>query len=141
MDELLELRAHIEHGRYPEALILIGELEEMSREDKINKISSFLEILLLHLIKQHAEKRTTRSGDVSIKNALTQIARTNRRHKASGTYLGLDELQLAMEDVYENALRFASLEAFGGVYEPEDLAKMIDEKAIKTEALRLVLDH
>jgi hypothetical protein len=35
MDELLELRSHIEHGRYPEALILIGAMEEMSREDKV----------------------------------------------------------------------------------------------------------
>jgi hypothetical protein len=53
----------------------------------------------------------------------------------------LDELQLAVEDTYENALRFASLEAFGGLYEPEELAKLIDEKAVKTKALRLVLDQ
>ena len=61
MDELLELRTHIEQGRYAEALTLIGEMEEMSRDDKINKIESFLHILLLHLIKQAVEQRTTRS--------------------------------------------------------------------------------
>jgi hypothetical protein len=66
MEELLELRSYIEQQRYPEALNLIAELEEMSREDKINKIRSFAVILLLHLIKQEAEKRTTRSWDVSI---------------------------------------------------------------------------
>jgi hypothetical protein len=31
MDELQDLREHIEHGRYAEALVLIGEMEEMSR--------------------------------------------------------------------------------------------------------------
>jgi hypothetical protein len=47
----------IEQQRYVEALDLIAEMEEMSSEDKINKISSFAEILLLHLIKQEAEQR------------------------------------------------------------------------------------
>jgi pentatricopeptide repeat protein len=37
MEELLELRAHIEQGRYAKALSLIGEMEEMSRDDKIQK--------------------------------------------------------------------------------------------------------
>ena len=46
MEELFELRSYIEQGRYAEALNLIGEMEEMSRDDKISKIASFLEILL-----------------------------------------------------------------------------------------------
>ena len=33
MEELLELRNHIEHKRYSEALVLIGEMEEMSRDE------------------------------------------------------------------------------------------------------------
>jgi hypothetical protein len=45
MDELLQLRDHIEHGRYAEALTLIGEMEEMSRDDKIQKIESYLQVL------------------------------------------------------------------------------------------------
>lgn len=139
MEELYELRSYIEQGRYPEALVLLGEMEEMSRDDKINKISSFLEILLLHVIKQHAEKRTTRSWEVSINNALTQINRTNRRHKAGGTYLSEDELQIAIEEAYENALRLASLEAFEGRYDAVELAKMVNITQIKREALRLIL--
>ncbi|CAN5719770.1 hypothetical protein BH10CHL1_BH10CHL1_00630 [soil metagenome] len=51
MEELAELRSYIEQGKYPEALVLLGEMEEMSHEDKINKIGSFVVILLLHLIK------------------------------------------------------------------------------------------
>ena len=57
MEELWELRKNIEEQRYPEALLLIGELEEMSKDDKLNKIYSYAVILLLHLIKQKAEHR------------------------------------------------------------------------------------
>ena len=31
MEELFELKSHVEQGRYAEALTLIGEMEEMSR--------------------------------------------------------------------------------------------------------------
>ncbi len=45
MEELQTLRVHIEQGNYQEALILIGEMEEMSREDKIFKIRTFIKNL------------------------------------------------------------------------------------------------
>lgn len=139
MEELYELRSYIEQGRYTDALVLLGEMEEMSRDDKINKIGSFLEILLLHLIKRHAEKRTTRSWDVSIRNAVTQIDFVNKRRKAGGYYLEIDELRRAIDERFQNALRSASLESFEGVYDATQLAEMIDETAIKAEALRLLL--
>ncbi len=66
MEELTMLRQYIEGHNYQEALLLIEEMEEMSKEDKLNKIYSYGVILLLHLIKQAAEKRTTRSWDFSI---------------------------------------------------------------------------
>jgi len=59
MEELQELRHYIEERRYADALALVDELEEMSRDDKVNRIDSFAQILLLQLIKQGAEKRTT----------------------------------------------------------------------------------
>ena len=52
MEELLRLRKYIEHGQYTDALLLVGEMEEMSRDDKVQKIESFLQILLVHLIEQ-----------------------------------------------------------------------------------------
>src|SRR4029453_3626548 len=67
MDELAELRTLLETGRIEEALLLVDELDEMSREDKINKMSSYMRILLIHLIKWQAEQRCTRSWEVSIK--------------------------------------------------------------------------
>jgi len=42
MEELTTLRSYIEAKRYDEALALIAEMEEMSLDDKINKIGSFI---------------------------------------------------------------------------------------------------
>lgn len=141
MDELLELRTHIEQGHYAEALALIGEMEEMSRDDKINKIESFLCVLLVHLIKQQAESRSTRSWEVSINNALDGVVRANKRRKASGYYLTSADLQEAIEEIYPTSLRQASLEAFEGHYDEAELAARFDSVALKAEALRMVLEN
>ena len=73
MDELIELRERIENQDYQAALEIVDELEEMSKEDKLNKIHSYLVILMLHLIKQAAENRTTKSWDRSILNSTSRI--------------------------------------------------------------------
>ncbi|MCP4109548.1 MAG: DUF29 domain-containing protein [Desulfobacteraceae bacterium] len=139
MEELFELRTHIEEGRYSEALLLVEEMEEMSREDKINKIESFLDVLLIHLIKQHAEKRTTRSWEASVHNALRQIEKTNKRRKSGGCYLSEDELKASVEESYQACLKYASVEAFGGALDETELAQKVDESQIKKQALELLL--
>ncbi len=48
MDELITLRKYIEARNYKEALALIDELEEMSKDEKINKVESYIVILLIH---------------------------------------------------------------------------------------------
>jgi hypothetical protein len=63
-------------------LLVIEEMEEMAKDDKINKIYSFIVILLLHLIKKDAEQRTTRSWEYSIWNSSYQIRRVNKRRKS-----------------------------------------------------------
>jgi hypothetical protein len=87
MDELFDLRTAIEQKSYGDALIGGGEMEEMSREDKIEKIDCFLIILLFHLIKQDAEKRTTHSWDSSIRESVIRIQWVNKRRKSDGFYL------------------------------------------------------
>ena len=139
MDELAELRTLLEIGRIEEALLLVDELEEMSREDKINKISSYMRILLIHLIKQQAEQRRTRSWEVSIKESVRQINRTNSRRKAAGVYLSREELRDELEDVYDLALERAALEAFGGVYSVEDIATRVSRTQIVEEALTYIV--
>jgi len=141
MDELAELRTLLETGRIEEALLLVDELEEMSREDKINKISSYMRILLIHLIKQQAEQRRTRSWEVSIKEALRQINRTNSRRKAAGVYLSREELQSELEDVYDLALERAALDAFGGVYSVEDIATRVSRAQVLEEALTYIVSE
>jgi len=82
MEELLELRELLVGGNISDALLLVEEMTEMSKDDKLNKIFSFSIILLLHLIKQSAEKRSTRSWEIAIANSVKQIQRSNKRRKA-----------------------------------------------------------
>ena len=139
MDELAELRMLLTEGRIEEALLLVDELDEMSREDKINKISSAMRLLLIHLIKQHAEQRSTRSWEVSLKEALRQISRTNTRRKAGGVYLTREELQAELADVYDLALERAALEDFGGIYSAEELATRVAREQVLEQALTLIV--
>ncbi len=138
MEELLELRGYIQQERYLEALNLVEEMEEMSREDKISKIRSFAKILLLHLIKQIAENRTTRSWDISIRNAVREINYVNRRRKSKGTYLNEEGLQDVLNEAYPIALDKASLEAFGGLYDEKKLGQMVDQVAIIEKGVALI---
>jgi hypothetical protein len=110
MEELFTLKELLLKGDIKGSLALVEELEEMSRDDKINNIRSYAVILLLHLIKQQAEKRTTRSWEVSIRNSVREIQRKNKRRKAGGYYLTTEELVETLEEAYLNALDEASLE-------------------------------
>ncbi len=138
MDELLELRKYVEQQQYTESLDLIAEMEEMSHHDKVNKIYSFARILLIHLIKQMAEKRTTRSWDISIRNAVEQIRRTNQHRKSAGSYLSQAELTEVVIEAYDSALSYASLEAFGGIYDETQLGELVDQESIQQKALALL---
>jgi hypothetical protein len=138
MEELLELRQLLEQGKIHEALLLVDELEEMSLSDKINKIDSYAVILLIHLIKQKAEKRSTRSWDVSIENTVREINKINKRRKSGGVYLNPAELMDILQQGYQVALKRAALEAFEGRYETEELATMVDEQEILTQAVKLI---
>lgn len=138
MEELLELRKSITSGNYVKALEIVDELEAMSKEDKLDKIYSYAIILLLHLIKQEAEQRTTKSWDVSIKNSVERINRTNKRRKSGGYYANKSELQEIIEDAVNPALRNASLKVFEGSCSEEELLAIIDLDLIKTKALEML---
>jgi hypothetical protein len=141
MEELMTLKDLLHQGKISEALELVEELEEMSKTDKLNKIFSYGIILLLHLIKKVAEDRTTKSWETSIRNAVKQIQRINKRPKAKGTYLDEEELIETLEDAYESALDRAALEAFEGIYEAEQLGEMVERSPIVKMAMDLVLER
>ncbi len=138
MEELMELRSLVQQGDLRSALTLIDELEEMSKDDKINKIYSYTIILLLHLIKQSAEKRSTSSWEVSICNAVISVQRSNKRRKAGGNYLSDRELSEILEESYDRALDNARLEAFGGAYDAIALGKMVDRAEVLERAMQML---
>ncbi len=140
MEELFELKDLLLAGNINDALLLVDELTEMSKDDKLNKIFSFSKILLLHLIKQAAEKRKTRSWDLSIANAVKEIQRTNKRRKTKGTYLTREELYETLEDAYDLGLKAAAKESFEGKYEAEELAEMVNKTAIIEQGIDLILE-
>jgi hypothetical protein len=110
----------------------------MSLSDKINKIDSYGVILLIHLIKQKAEKRSTRSWELSIENAVREINKINKRRKSGGVYLNQTELMEILQQGYQVALKRAALEAFEGRYETEELAAMVNEQEILSQSLELI---
>jgi len=139
MEEILDLKQLLLKGDIKGSLAIVEELEEMSRKDIIKTIRNYAIILLLHLIKQQAEKRTTRSWDVSIRNSIREIQRENKRRKAGGYYLTPEELLETLEEAYFNAIDQASLEVEEGRYEPEELEKLVNKDEIIDRALSLIL--
>ena len=139
MEELAQLRTAIEEQRYNDALNILGELEEMSREDKINKIQSIAVILLLHLIKQQAEQRSTRSWEFAIFNSIFEIQKINKRRKAGGYYLNSNELREIITEVYPVALKKAALETLEGQYTTAQLAEKVDRDSVESKAIGFIL--
>ena len=138
MEEFLELRQSIKSGNYTKALEIVDEIDAISKEDKLDKIYSYTIILLLHLIKQEAEKRTTKSWEVSIKNSIERINRTNKRRKSGGYYAKREDLKEIIDDAALPALRNASLEAFEGECSEQEILEMIDLDLIKNKALEML---
>jgi hypothetical protein len=116
-------------------------MDEMAKDDKISKVKSFLVVLLVHLIKQNAEKRTTSSWERSINHSLFGIINTNKRKSAGGYYLNEEELIESINYTFKFALKEASTEAFGGAFSAKILSEMIDSEAIKKEALEKILNY
>ena len=139
MEEILELKELLLKGDLKASLAIVEELEEMSKKDIIKTIRSYAVILLLHLIKQKAENRTTRSWDISIRNSIREIQRENKRRKAGGYYLTSEELLEILEEAYLNAIDEASLEVEEGRYEVEELERLVNKEEIIDRALSLIL--
>ena len=138
MEELLELKALLLKGDIKGSLAIVEELEDMSKNGIISTIRSYAVILLLHLIKQQAENRTTRSWDVSIRNSVREIQRQNKRRKAAGYYLSDEELTDTLNDAYLNALDTASLKVELACYQSEQLEAIIDKNKLISDAFLLI---
>ncbi|MFM7561189.1 DUF29 family protein [Cylindrospermopsis raciborskii] len=140
MEELLLLSKLIKEQDYNQALELVAQLEEMSREDKLSKIYAYTVILLIHLIKQEAESRTTRSWEFSIYNSSKEIKKINKRKKTGGFYANQEELEEILTDAFDTAIKKAALEAFEGIYSYQELGEKINPQAIKTKAMTMMVE-
>lgn len=138
MEELLELKEYILRRDYDAALALIEELEEMSKKDIINNIRSYAVVLLLHLIKQELEERTTKSWNISIANSVLEIQSLNRSRKAKGNYLDLEELQEVLQDAWPQAVNLASKEAFEGILDASAILEKVNEPEMILQALKRI---
>ncbi len=138
MEELLTLRDLLIKGDVSAALAVVDEMEEMSKDDKINNITSHAIILLLHLIKQQIENRTTRSWDLSIRNSIRQIQRKNKRRKSGGVYLDREDMLNVLQEAYNDAIDGAALEIFEGRYEPQELTTMVNQQDLFNLAIDLI---
>jgi hypothetical protein len=98
-----------------------------------------MHVLLGHLIKQAAERRTTPSWERSIRNALFWIPRINRRRKAGGWYISADELREALADIYEHALDSAAAEALDGELTAAGLSAPVDRDRLLAQAYEMII--
>ncbi|MEL7038076.1 MAG: DUF29 family protein [Cyanobacteria bacterium J06592_8] len=138
MEEILELKELLLKGDINTSLTLVNELEEMGRKDIISNIRSYAIILLLNLIKQQVENRSTRSWDVSIRNSVLEIQDLNERPKSKGVYLNTEELNQILEKAYLPAINKASLEVEEGRYDSRELEQKVDRVEILNQAMNLM---
>lgn len=138
MEELLKLKELLINGEVERALLLVEDLEEMGKKGVENNIWSFARILLIHLIKQEVERRTTKSWDVSIANSIEQIRRLNARPKGRGNYLNDEELHDTIVDAWNSAVRQVSLETAEGIYEVRQIEQMVNRVLLTDKAFEIV---
>lgn len=142
--ELCDLKTCIIEGRYDDALVIVDELEGMSKQDILRKIESFLVRLLIHLIKNQLEQRLTNSWAASIRGSLVEIKRLNLKDNKTSFYINQDEWMTMLEDTIDLAISDASVEVFNGIYTPFQVDDMVERSqtiAIAQSLLALTYQH
>ena len=136
--ELIDLRTCIMEGRTSDALIIIDELDGMSKKDIIIKIESYLTVMLIHLIKNQVERRLTNSWAASIRAAIRKIQSLNLKPNKTSYYFKADEWEEAIARIMEAAIRDASVEVLDGNCSPFQLTEMVGRDRITETALSLL---
>ncbi|MCC5614963.1 DUF29 domain-containing protein [Nostoc sp. CHAB 5836] len=144
--ELIDLKNSILEGRYADALAIVDELEGMSKQAILRNIQAYLNILLIHLIKNQVEQRLTGSWVNSIRNSIREIKKLNIKDNKTSYYINLDELDnFIEEEVIEDAMPAAgyanadaSDEVMNGVYNQFQLAEMLDRNQIIQTAFKFL---
>ncbi|MEH2402142.1 DUF29 family protein [Nostoc sp.] len=136
--ELIDLRTCIQEGRYADALIIVDELEGMSKQAILRNIQAYLRILLIHLIKNQVEQRLANSWVASIRNSLIEIKKLNLKDNKKSYYINLNEWDTYIEDEIEVAVPDASVEVLNGMYNEFQLTEMVDRNQTIQTALKFL---
>ena len=136
-EDLALLYGFITSGNVEGAIALLEKLDELSRKSTIRIIKIHMVVLLVHLIKQQAEGRTTKSWECSIANAVADIQWENQRSSGS-TYLTVEELEAIFLRAWPTALRHAAIEVDAGIHSDRELDLIVGRDVIRLRALSLV---
>ncbi|MEH2404880.1 DUF29 family protein [Nostoc sp.] len=128
--ELWNLRKSILDGRYDDALVILDELELMSRKGYIRNIRSFLIRLMIHLIKNQVEQRLNNSWAASIEGSILEIQDLNLQDNKTSHYVKQGDWEDLLDAVFYAAIKPASSEIFDGLYTPKRLEAIVDKSQI-----------
>lgn len=129
--ELIDLRTSILEGRYADALVIVDDLEGMSKQAILRQIKSFLRVLVIHLIKNQVERRLTGSWANSIRFSIREIKDLNLKDNKTSYYIKSDEWEnLLDEEIIEDAIALASEEVLNGAYSQLQLSEIVDQTQI-----------
>ena len=137
--ELMELRQSILEGRYDDALEIVDDLEDMSKQGTLRKIEAFLVRLVIHLIKNQLEQRLTNSWIASISDSVIQIAKLNIKDNQKSYYIKSDEWGEYLVESVEMAIRPASAEIFSGTLKPSQVSQRLNREELIDFAENLLL--
>jgi hypothetical protein len=126
VQELINLKQSVLEGRYEDALLLIDELENMSKQAILRNIESCLVRLIIHLIKNQLEQRLTNSWVASISDSIVQIKKLNLKDNKKSFYLKKEDWQLVIEEAIEQSIRPASVEVLQGSLKPLQISTRLD---------------
>ncbi len=136
--ELIDLRTSILEERYADALLIVDELEGMSKKAILRNIQSFLIRMMIHLIKNQVEQRLTNSWVASIEGSLFEIQDLNLKENQTSYYIKPDEWEPFLEKAIELAIRPASMEVLNGKLSRSQLSERIDRTQLISVANQLL---
>jgi hypothetical protein len=132
--EIWDLRKSILEGRYDDALVIVDELELMSRKSYIRNIRSFLIRLIIHLIKNQVEQRLTNSWAASIEGSILEIQDLNLQDNKISHYVKQTEWEELLDAAFDAAIKPASVEVLNGLYTPKRLEAIVDKSQVMAVA-------
>ncbi len=130
VQELIDLRKSILEGRCADALVLLDELDGMSKKAILRAIESFIIRLLVHLIKNQVEQRLTNSGAASIRGSIIEISKLNLKENKKSYYINQSDWIPILEESLEIAVSDASVEVLEGCYSPFQLTEMVNREEV-----------